>query len=600
VNSILDNLTPNDGKFTLREAITRANERPGADVIVVPSGVFKIAIDGAGENGNETGDFDITDTLTIVGAGRSKTFIDGQQLGRVFDATSPSLIKVVLSGMTIQNGAAGPHDVSGGGVRVNNVDLLMRYCDVTGNWSDANGGGISNLFSTLPHKVTLIGCTVARNNSGDDGGGIAVSGPGVLTVANSVFRRNEAFDGGGGIFAETASLTRTTVSGNIARSGGGGIQACNLTVTDSMISGNVGAFGGAIHATTFPLSAASLATLNRTTVSGNMSRTEGGGIAAESLTLINSAVNFNTANGSGGGIWSPVPTLINATVSGNRAFGLGGGVYTERAEVKKSTISGNFSGDAGGGVFAEHQVNLTNCTVNANVSGTYGGGIAVTDGHSDIIGSTVADNRAGLSGGGVWATSVGLIGSTVSGNRAALDGGGLVANQAEMFDSTFSGNTAGNSGGGVWATTARLHNCTVVENRAQIGGGLFHEPGSGFRVWNSIVALNQVGPGGIDPDASGEFFSGGHNLIGVYSGLSFVDGVNRDFVGTSLDPMNPLLGPLAFNGGPTKTHRLLAGSKAIDAGDSIGVSPTDQRGVARIRDGNGDGIRIVDIGAFER
>jgi len=596
VTTAADVVSATDGRQSLREAITRANERPGADVIVVPAGVFKITVDGAGENANETGDFDINDTVTIRGAGRFRTIIDGQQLDRVFDCTAPGLINVVLSGMTIQNGSA----VFGGGVQVDNTNLVMRYCDVSGNRSVGNGGGIANSFVTLPHQVTLIGCTVARNLSGDDGGGISISGPGVLTVWNSTFHRNEAFDGGGGIFAETATLTRTTVSGNFARSGGGGIQACNLTVTDSVISGNVGAFGGGIHAATFPLSAASLATLNRTTVSGNTSLTEGGGIAAESLTLINSAVNFNTANGSGGGIWSPELTLTTATVGGNRAYGLGAGVYTVRGELKKSTISGNFSGDAGGGVFAEQQVNLTNCTVTANGSGTYGGGIAVTDGHSDIIGSTVADNRAFLSGGGVWAHSVGLTASTVSGNRAALDGGGLMATQAEMFDSTFSGNTAGNSGGGVWATTARLHNCTVVENRAQIGGGLFHEPGSGFRVWNSIVALNVVGPGGVAPDASGEFFSGGFNLIGNYSGLNFIHGYNGDLVGTSIDPIDPKLGALAFNGGPTKTHRLLAGSLAIDAGDNAGVSPTDQRGFARLRDGDGNGTRIVDIGAFEK
>jgi hypothetical protein len=73
-------------------------------------------------------------------------------------------------------------------------------------------------------------------------------------------------------------------------------------------------------------------------------------------------------------------------------------------------------------------------------------------------------------------------------------------------------------------------------------------------------------------------------------------------VGTAANPIDPKLGPLVNNGGKTKTHALLAGSKAIDAGDNIGIPATDQRGFGfpRKKDGNGDGIPRVDIGAFER
>ena len=73
-------------------------------------------------------------------------------------------------------------------------------------------------------------------------------------------------------------------------------------------------------------------------------------------------------------------------------------------------------------------------------------------------------------------------------------------------------------------------------------------------------------------------------------------------MGTSVNPIDPKLGPLENNGGPTKTHALLAGSPAIDQGDNTGVPATDQRGFgfARKKDGNGDGSLIVDIGAFER
>src|SRR5262245_26786110 len=102
VNTRLDVVDPADRKVSLREAITRANDHAGPDVIVLPAGVFKSTTPGAGEDGNATGDFDITDAVTIRGAGRGLTIIDGQQLDRVFDilGSAPSSIQVVFRGLT--------------------------------------------------------------------------------------------------------------------------------------------------------------------------------------------------------------------------------------------------------------------------------------------------------------------------------------------------------------------------------------------------------------------------------------------------------------------------------------------------------------------
>ena len=106
VNSAMDDTIPGDGHFSLRKAITAANAHPGPDTIILPAGVFRIAHNEAGEDANASGDFDITDSLTIQGAGAGLTFVDGQQIDRVFDirGTAPSSIKVVLQGLTVRNG----------------------------------------------------------------------------------------------------------------------------------------------------------------------------------------------------------------------------------------------------------------------------------------------------------------------------------------------------------------------------------------------------------------------------------------------------------------------------------------------------------------
>ena len=64
-------------------------------------------------------------------------------------------------------------------------------------------------------------------------------------------------------------------------------------------------------------------------------------------------------------------------------------------------------------------------------------------------------------------------------------------------------------------------------------------------------------------------------------------------------PIDPRLGALGDNGGPTKIHKLLQSSTAIDSGDDSSAPATDQRGVTRPKDGNKDGVGSTDIGAFE-
>ena len=197
--------------------------------------------------------------------------------------------------------------------------------------------------------------------------------------------------------------------------------------------------------------------------------------------------------------------------------------------------------------------------------------------------------------------------STLSGNSANF-GGGIYNDQGNLTitNSTLSGNSArGGIGGAIYNRgSATIENSTITNNTATMGGGIYQKPGFSTTISNSIIA------GNIGPDISGssDSVSGSFNLIGDGTGLTnFTNGANGNLVGTSADPINPRLAPLASNGGPTQTHAFFSGSPAINAGDPAAVAGVgnvpqfDQRGnsFARVRDGIGSSSSRIDMGAYE-
>jgi hypothetical protein len=156
-----------------------------------------------------------------------------------------------------------------------------------------------------------------------------------------------------------------------------------------------------------------------------------------------------------------------------------------------------------------------------------------------------------------------------------------------MFNCTISENL-GSRGAGIWGT-AYLNHCTVVSNEVYYPGY------EGDGVEGDVRAQNCIFGGNVSNDISGVLTSDGYNLIQNTNGCRIVGDQTGNIYGS-----DPLLGPLQDNGGPTRTHALLPGSPAIDAGSSGGLT-TDQRGVPRPYDVPGvpnvaDGS---DIGAFE-
>ncbi|QDV35062.1 choice-of-anchor Q domain-containing protein [Tautonia plasticadhaerens] len=301
----------------------------------------------------------------------------------------------------------------------------------------------------------------------------------------------------------------------------------------------------------------------------------GGGIRnSGTLTLSGVSITGNVALGGGGISNEGVLTLIDSTVSGNTAEGFGS------------------TGGSGGGISNSGTLTVINSTIAGNVArpGTiaqgFGGGIS-NGGTATIVDSLIAENGSsdliGVVGGGVANSGTLLVsGSTLSGNSGD-DGGGISIGPgatATFINSTISGNHARRSGGGVSnAGTLTATSSTFAGNSGD--GGAVSNAGM-LRLATSIFA---------DPDgdtlvnAGGSVRSEGHNLF-------------SDDPGTTLDPTDlintdPLLGPLADNGGPTPTHALRPGSPAVDAAVPTAGVTTDQRGVPRPQG------TAPDIGAFE-
>jgi filamentous hemagglutinin family protein len=523
---------------------------------------------------------------------------------------------VTLTNSTVSDNTAG---LFGGGIFTFDA-VSLTNSTVSGNTAGVDGGGIY-----ASGTVSLTNSTVSDNTAGFNGGGIYASG--TVSLTNSTVSDNTAnFGSGGGIFTfDAVSLTNSTVSDNTASNFGGGILANGtVSLTNSTVSGNTaGVDGGGIYASgTVSLTnstvsdntasnfgggilAGSTVTLTNSTVSGNAASIfDGGGIFTfDAVSLTNSTVSDNTAGFNGGGIRAfGTVTLTNSTVSGNAASIFdGGGIYASgTVTLTNSTVSDNTAGFFGGGILAGSTVTLTNSTVSDNTAGVNGGGIWA-GGTVSLTNSTVSDNTAGFNGGGILAGStVTLTNSTVSGNAASiLDGGGIYASgTVTLTNSTVSGNTAASGdGGGIWAGSgATIRNSTIAFNTANNGGGIYRNNGT-IDIGNSIVAQNTAG---TSPDIGSStpsvgYTNAGWNLIGDNTGFAttFTNGVNGTIIG-----VNPMLAPLANNGGVTQTHALLPGSPAINAGNNalipMGVTE-DQRGTGFPR----IAFTTVDIGAFE-
>jgi hypothetical protein len=351
------------------------------------------------------------------------------------------------------------------------------------------------------------------------------------------------------------------------------------------------------------------------------SNTGGGGILnAGDLILRNCAVLENTIALSnsvraGGGIYnSGTLEVSNCSVSENSVpFAVavsGGGIYNALGAtlvVNDSLITNNWMGEGlssyarGAGVFNEGTATIIRTTISGNTGNTVasqklygvGGGIANFDGVLTVDSSLISNNvTAGdyyAYGGGIanWSGQVTVVNTTIANNLAFVEwadglgvcGGGGISNYA--FDQPGGTFTISHS------TIANNHCEGGDERAAGTGGGIYKQDGE-FHMHDTVVAGNGAITSGDDIAAF--LNSSGYNLV-----ENSAEG--SGYAPTDILDVEPMLGPLQHNGGPTLTMTLLPGSPAIDAGDPNPVDPPtwDQRGPGFPRIVNGR----LDIGAFE-
>ncbi len=290
-----------------------------------------------------------------------------------------------------------------------------------------------------------------------------------------------------------------------------------------------------------------LLTVNADGISRIFNITAGSGdFSINGMTLANGMTNGLDPNG--GAIRSVSSGKLNisdTTIQGSQAYGLGGGVYARNdIIITNSTITGN-QASSGGGVYSNFEdVTLRQSTISNNTAFSFGGGVTAFF-NLVVEQSTISGNTANIG--------------------AGLDSRGFV----NITDSTVTNNAASST-----------------------GGGLYAGPSSMVEVSGSIIANNTAGFDGPDiiqlaaPNTITVTFS----LIGDLTGTTLLESQTPvapmfNFIGDSAPGtggiIDPMLGPLAQNGGLTQTHALLSGSPAIDSGNpAVLPNPNmfDQRG----------------------
>jgi hypothetical protein len=467
-----------------------------------------------------------------------------------------------------------------------------------GQWYVALDGNDRNKCSTALQPCKTIAAAIAKADSG-----------GSIHIANGWYYENLTISKEISLIGE--SMEQTVLDGGktgsvILFKGTANAEGMDFSLNGLTLTGGLAERGGGVN-----ISGGRSVKLHDVKIIGNEANDRGGGIFsnyARLLVLDGVQLLNNKSVNEGGGIYyigGPVGyayyglEVLGSTISGNEAMS-GGGIYADGVmNITDTLIESNTASVDGGGIFNMHEANIVLSKVNNNSAALTGGGICSEDmdmeGNRLVVAETTVDGNNAKQGAGIYNRGfLTLEGSTVSNNIAADSGGGVwdggVGNGRYNYfysiNSTVSGNQAVD-GGGIWGGQIRtngffaghieLVNLTIANNK---GKGIYTHAGA-ISLRNVLLSSNTGGNCDITTELAQK-----NNLSNDASCNSFVQS-------------DLLIGPLADNGGPTFTHRLLPGSPAIDRAIDTAGLVTDQRNYQRPRDGNWDNVSDMDIGSYE-
>jgi Tol biopolymer transport system component len=639
------------GDCSLRDAINSANAHvssggctgtpsSGTTTIEVPQGTY----------GLTGGQLLISSDVKIVGGGARSTVIDGSTNGgqRVLEISSGN---VTIGGVTIEggnetSGSGNANPGVGGGIWIDNpASLTLEDSMVFDNAADFSGGGIDSDGSLM-----ILRSTIEGNSTGGFGAGIDDFGSS-LSITNSTITGNKAQGSGGGLYlGSPGTFTNDTIANNGADVIGSGGVGGGIAVSSSAVAGATGLTNTLLAAN---LQQTTTVNCSDPLVShgGNLTDDASCGLGAGDHQ--NATPNLGAVDTSGPTdvlpLQSPSPAIDGGNAMGcpmtdqryvarpqGSGCDIGAYEYTPPSappteyfvstvgELDSALVSANgFAVDATIHIAAGHYdigtLLGTNVSVDSDGSVTLAGAGATTtvldgDGSTndvvDVGGSikatikgvtvenatdtgindggllelddSVIQNNAGV---GIQNNNQGLTisGSTIAGNGSASAGvdtqfNGGVFSEAPI--TVTNSTVTGNNGSGVYVDSggnAEFTDVTIAEN-----------PGVGLDLRDLGTAVSTIIGKNTGGDCTnvGDNWTSEHNNLDSDNSCNFVDS-------TDWPEVDPLLGPLQNNGGPTPTMALSPGSKAVDHGDDGNCVPSDQRGISRPQGPH------CDIGAFE-
>lgn len=591
-----------DISCTLEDAVDAANSDlpsggcssgSGVDVIYIEPSLTTIALD--------SGVLQVESELYLVG---NDVVVDAQNMSRVIEVASSSG-SVHMYELTLTNGRL--NDSYGAGIYIGR--------GVTAFLTDVN---IENNTIEATYNSSIAGAGMFADKNSD----IVYEGGNIVGNRVSCPVRGEGRGQGGGMFLvdSNSTLSGLTFENNhvygYCGNGSGGALALHGGVTNNyanIFKDNTAVFaGGAIYNN-------GTAYIHDSSIEHNYAVYYGGGIYVEEgegrtniLHTYGTTVVENWSGGEGGGIYSMVKSytyIKNGKVHANESLNSGGaGIYTEgRVLVDDSWIYDNTAPSGwmysrGAGIFVGNEnpsnyyeapyVEIVNSRIFRNRA-NQGGGIFISEGYASIRNSSIYENEA-VKGGGLMLEykptfpdgedyKLTLVDSSTFHSNNGTQVGGVLNLYSDMFirNSTFyeNGNSIYNGKG-----STRIVFSTIASDS---GTGL-HSDISSIRLGLGIFLVSSIVDQPINCTGSASPISEGYNVVSDNS-------CNLSSAG-DLEGVDPYLGSLANNGGPTLTVAIPDFSPAynhVDPSTHCFYYLTDQRGVARPLHG------ACDAGAFE-